>query len=159
MSWSMCTYCFAPNGELKALPSELARPLADPVTTAVFPGLSGETVRFADLIVEFKGQKPVRVLESSYYVLRFDNNGVPDASRLEGQWIATMRLAVDSMSLPEEADDGAATNAVSGEVLNRQEVFAAHGMTWTPSRYQERQLEAAALGRFRIERLVAILSS
>ena len=97
----------------------------------------------AEVIVEGKGRRPVRVVRRTFAMLAVDARGCIDAARFLGQQFAREEVAL------------APTDAVTGEVnvVDATHRFAAHGGAWEPSQALALAIDDVALGRRKCRRL------
>src|ERR1700741_3487283 len=110
----------------------------------VLPGLAGQRVRMADLIVEIAGGAPVRVLRSTFATLSFDDRGRMDSGRFTRQQWARAESAFDSTLGGTKHEE---------KVFDAAAQFIAQGGTWRPSSALTRAITDAALGKMRCRRL------
>jgi hypothetical protein len=134
-------FLVAPDGSLYRLTNaKFDRMLRDPNGPAV-PTFAGQRVRMAELVVERAGRAPLRVVRSTFAVLRFDDGGRMDSARfLKQQWAraeSALDRGLDALDSQDSQDN----------FLGAAVVFVAHGGAWKPSRVLERALDDAALGR------------
>ncbi|WP_154662606.1 hypothetical protein [Solimonas flava] len=146
MSISVRLFCFSPSEELMSVPLKLAMQLHDPLNKPCIPELANTSTRFAEVAVELRNRKPVRVTRKGYYLLRFDAAGFPDSERLGRQMIAAIDWSWMMQSSKEK---------VEGSVTHAESAFKHRGARWTPAFTEERAIEAAALGNMKTKRIAA----
>ncbi len=130
MSISVRVVCLTPAGELRVVPMKLAMQLHAYSGQPRVPELAGTSARFAELVVELKGRKPLSVIRASYYLLRFSEAGAPDSARLSKQMVA----AVDWSWMTQSEEKGQSNN-----VIDRQQQFVHRGARWTPTPAEARR--------------------
>ena len=98
----------------------------------------GQRIRTAEVIVEFIGSTPVRLVRLAYSMLVFDANGRINSNAHLMQQAARVGLALSPvMGNPARMDS----------VIDATERFVAAGGAWKPSENLARAIEDAVLGK------------
>ena len=105
---------------------------------------AGERVRTAEVIVEFIGSAPVRIVRLAYSMLVFDAKGRINANAHLMQQAARVGLALSPVM---------GNHARTDSVIDATERFVAGGGLWEPSQKLARAIEDAALGNRKCLRL------
>lgn len=105
---------------------------------------AGQCVRCAEVIVELKSRRPVRVIRVVYPLLRFSPQGVLDKARIEQEMVAVISEALSGSAQEDET--------VSG-VIDATDRFIMHGGRWQPDADLTRRIHDAAMGKTGIRRL------
>lgn len=105
---------------------------------------AGQRVRTAEVIVEFMGSAPVRLVRLAYSMLVFDENGRINSNAHLMQQAARVGLALSPVM---------GNRAATDSVIDATERFVAGGGSWKPSRDLARTIEDAALGNRKCLRL------
>lgn len=148
MGISVRVFCYSATAELKAVPLALASQMYSILSPPRVPELAGTSARFMEIAVELQDRKPVRIIRTNYYLLRFDAAGVPDSGRLAREMIA----AVDWAWMRRNQE-----NRARQTVIDAEGRFKHRGARWVPTSSEKRQIEEAALGRLKVKR-VAVFS-
>lgn len=112
-----------------------------------FPQFAGQRVRSAEVVVELKQRRPIRVVRIAHSVLTFDQAGCLDAETLNQQQRARFDTWASTL-MGREAEW-----EIGPGVTDARSRFAARGGRWTPSRRLQRSLCDAALGIAGVRRL------
>ena len=105
---------------------------------------AGQRARTAEVIVEFMGSAPVRVVRLPYSMLVFDANGRINSNAHLMQQAARVGLALSPVM---------GNRARTDSVIDATERFVAGGGSWKPSKNLARAIEGAALGNGKCMRL------
>ncbi|HBK61770.1 MAG TPA: hypothetical protein DDZ84_13430 [Firmicutes bacterium] len=105
---------------------------------------AGQCVRCAEVIVELKNRRPVRIVRVAYPLLRFSPQGVLDKARIEQEMVATLSETLFGSHPQDEA--------VSG-VVDATNRFTIRGGRWQPGVDVTRAIYDAAMGKTGIRRL------
>ena len=108
------------------------------------PRFAGSRVRMSDVAVEIRGQRPIRVVWSTFDLLVFDDRGFFDAQSFERHQRACAEVG---LAAPIAEPTG------NGTVIDAANRFVAQGGCWVPSPAQLVHIGAAALGRTKCRRL------
>jgi len=138
MSVSSRRFLIAQDGILYRLAdATFIRMLRNPGSHAI-PLLAGQRVRMASLIVELIGGVPIRVVQSTFATLSFDDDGCMDSGMFTRQQWALAELAVEPALVDTKDDE---------TVLDAATRFIARGGRWRPSTSLARTINEAALGQ------------
>ena len=108
------------------------------------PRFAGSRVRMSDVAVEIRGQRPIRVVWSTFDLLVFDDRGFFDAQSFERHQRACAEVG---LAAPIAEPMG------NGTVIDAANRFVAQGGCWTPAPPLLRRIGAAALGRGKCRQL------
>ena len=123
------------------------RLLRDPVRNRL-PRFAGQRVRSAEIAVALLNGKPIAVERSWFSVLTFKKNGMLVSPTLDPHVRARVELTI----APVFASPGHDTSR-NAAVTDASDRFQARGGQWTPSPAVKRQIEQAALGRQKCNRV------
>lgn len=143
MGFSVRMYCYSPSGQLLSVPMALASALAgikgNEENKVAIPSFANCTIRFAQFVIELAQRKPCRLSTESYYVYRFNEDGMPDSKRY-------IQDTLDALSASH-------TSQLAEEVVDARSVFVARGRFWTPTSTEKLELHRTALGEVKVPRL------
>lgn len=127
---------------------EIARfgPMLDTPRSHRFPQFAGQRVRAAEVVVELKQRRPIRVVRMTQSILTFDQTGYLDAEALGRQQGARFDAWASKLV---GRDVG---REMARGVTDARSQFVARGSRWT-SRQLVRSLCDEALGNARVRRL------
>ena len=143
MGISCRRFLFDQNDNLYCLANtKFAQMLEDPVRHR-FPAFSGQRARAAEVLVEFIGREPIRVIRITFDILIFDDEGYLDPRIFDEQQRARAELAIEStISVPERKSN----------IVAAASKFIAQGSYWAPSEALAKIINEAALGKIRCPR-------
>lgn len=123
--------------------TKFAQMLRDPAKYR-FPQFAGQRTRVADAIVELVGREPSRVIQITFDILTFDDDGYLDQRLFGEQQIARAEVMMRRLMVVPERD----TN-----IVDAARRFIAQGSHWAPSSALERTIHDAALGKIKCQRM------
>ena len=109
-----------------------------------FPQFAGQRIRVSDAIVELVGREPSRVIQITFDILTFDDEGYLDQRLFDEQQIARAEVMMRRLLAVPEHD----TN-----IVDAARRFIAQGSHWEPSSALAQTIHDAALGRIKCPRL------
>lgn len=143
MGWSSRLFLLSADDMLHRLASAAFARMLQPDNRSRLPGFAHQRVRLASITIELADRVPLGVRHSSYLILDFDADGVPDGRRLNAQQAARL----DTMLAGVLGVPGRDTSVI--EASSR---FIAQGGTWQPDPRLRQKIEAAAMGILRCRR-------
>lgn len=141
MGQSVRVYCYEPSGKLYLVPVSLASAMVKMTEgeRVAIPCFANRTVRFAQFVVDLQSRRPIGITLESYYVYRFNSEGVADSER----HIRETLEKIDYLSRDE----------VAVAVFDARGLFSARGRGWSPTSAEKVELYQAVFGEVKVPRL------
>lgn len=146
-SFSVRYFLVDADDDIVRLPQARFERLASRASRETLPELKGQRVRAAEVAVELRSGRPVRVVRMIFYYIHFDQNGRLDYERFMKDGVTVMEAGLPRFKL-ESADRS---------VIEAQQRFAKrrrdHSVWWKPDSRLESVIVRAALDRRNFRRL------
>jgi len=143
MGISCRMFLFDQNDHLFRLANtKFARMLEDPARHRL-PGFSGQRVRAAEALVELHDREPTHILQVTFVIFSFNDEGCFDSQKFCKQQPALAELAIEPVMFVPDC---------KANIVAAASKFIAQGSRWTPSKALAQIVHDAAMERIRCPR-------
>ena len=147
MSSSLRFVLLDPSGEVIRLSHARFQRLFSQPPRDKLPDFADKRIRAAEIVVELRNRRPVRVVRAVYHYLNFDHEGALDYDRYMEEGMVPLLASPDSWPRPEKGS----------RIVPAQHRFAARRLNvvvrWKPTATEERAISEAALGDRKYRRI------